>query len=221
MPSTRRSHQTRRVQAAECWDPVSCTRCEKSKVLARKWYGTGCPILAPNARATNRLTSAVDEVASKGKTIMNKSLLLAISLVGTSWTAYAADAPSPGANLEITRINPAALNTAPEHYAESSPGFEIVAGKPKTSDARFYKSADGRFSAGVSTLGIVTLTLTDWSADQFIHLFSGRVEVTDKNGKIQRFGPGDSLIIPKGFSGTWKNLAPLRMITIYYSPTPQ
>lgn len=150
---------------------------------------------------------------------VKKPLLFATCLMGISGISYAADSPSPNANLEIVRIDPAALKTATKEDAKSTETFKILTGKPKISDARFYKSADNHFSVGVSSLGITTLALKDWESDQFVHFFSGNVVVTEKSGKIQRFGPGDSLIIPKGYSGSWKNLSPIRIITIYYTPT--
>lgn len=147
---------------------------------------------------------------------MKKPLLLAPIVMGICGFSWAAEGPVPSANLEIFRIDPAVLKTVPAKDAESSDNFKILAGKPKIIDVEAWKSSDGAFTAGAASLGVVTLALKDFSVDQYMTLLSGKVEVTDNNGRTQKFGPGDSLIIPRGFAGTWKNLSPIRIIAIHH-----
>ena len=43
------------------------------------------------------------------------------------------------------------------------------------------------------------------SYDEFIHILEGGLILTNEEGVAHEFGPGDSLVIPKGFTGTWEN----------------
>jgi uncharacterized cupin superfamily protein len=40
--------------------------------------------------------------------------------------------------------------------------------------------------------------------DEFIHILEGNLILTDGKGVVQEFGPGDHLVLAKGFNGTWE-----------------
>jgi uncharacterized cupin superfamily protein len=40
--------------------------------------------------------------------------------------------------------------------------------------------------------------------DEFVHVLSGKLILTEPNGKAQEFRPGDSLVLPAGYTGTWE-----------------
>ena len=40
--------------------------------------------------------------------------------------------------------------------------------------------------------------------DEFVYVLSGKLILTEPNGTIQEFRPGDSLVLPKGYAGTWE-----------------
>ena len=41
-------------------------------------------------------------------------------------------------------------------------------------------------------------------------VLSGKLILTDAGGRVHEFAAGDSLVIPKGFTGTWKVLGNYR-----------
>jgi uncharacterized cupin superfamily protein len=88
------------------------------------------------------------------------------------------------------------LETAPEDA--NPPGEEWYA----------WRSSDGRFSAGVwrrvAETGPMTLAY-----DEVALLFDGEVDV-EGGGSTSSAGPGDLLVTPKGFSGTWRAKTPVR-----------
>jgi len=43
-----------------------------------------------------------------------------------------------------------------------------------------------------------------WPYDEFIHLLSGKLVLTDSKGKVTQYVAGESLVVPKGFLGTWE-----------------
>jgi len=46
--------------------------------------------------------------------------------------------------------------------------------------------------------------------DEFVWVLSGKLILTDARGQVHEFVAGDSLVVPKGFTGTWKMLGNYR-----------
>ncbi len=46
--------------------------------------------------------------------------------------------------------------------------------------------------------------------EEFILVMSGKLILTDVGGQVHEFVAGDSLVVPKGFTGTWKMLGNYR-----------
>ena len=46
--------------------------------------------------------------------------------------------------------------------------------------------------------------------DEYVLVLSGKLILTDAEGRIQEFSAGDSLVVPKGFTGTWQMLGTYR-----------
>ena len=46
--------------------------------------------------------------------------------------------------------------------------------------------------------------------DEFVLILDGKLILTDAGGQIHEFVAGDSLVVPKGFTGTWKMLGNYR-----------
>ena len=46
--------------------------------------------------------------------------------------------------------------------------------------------------------------------DEYVLVLSGKLILTDAGGQVHEFVAGDSLVIPKGFTGTWKMLGNYR-----------
>ncbi len=63
------------------------------------------------------------------------------------------------------------------------------------------------------------LERVDCSYDELCHLLEGQVRLTDADGAVQEFGPGDSFVVAAGFSGTWENLTPVRKVFFVLQPT--
>jgi len=52
--------------------------------------------------------------------------------------------------------------------------------------------------------------------DEFIYIIEGQVEMIDTNNNSKIYGPGDMFLIPKGFQGTWRQLALIKKITVIH-----
>ena len=58
------------------------------------------------------------------------------------------------------------------------------------------------------------LALENYPYDEFMYLLSGKIQITDKRGKIETFHPGQGLILKKGFTGTFEMIGNVRKIAI-------
>ncbi|MDO5704503.1 MAG: cupin domain-containing protein [Paracoccus sp. (in: a-proteobacteria)] len=78
-----------------------------------------------------------------------------------------------------------------------------VEGSPTMRTWIEYQSEDGNFLSGFweATPGTYKVK---YEVDEFIHLFEGRVVLTDKGKEPQTFVAGDTFLIEAGFDGTWK-----------------
>ena len=50
--------------------------------------------------------------------------------------------------------------------------------------------------------------------DEFVQVLSGKLILTGSDGVAQEFIAGDTLVVPKGFSGTWKMLGNYRELVV-------
>jgi uncharacterized cupin superfamily protein len=93
--------------------------------------------------------------------------------------------------------------------------LKVLEGEGRTfaSVAR-YVSSDQKFKANVKRFEPTTLELTDWPIDEFMFLIRGRVEITDASGKSHIYGAGEAFVMPKGFTGRWRQLSSIGMYTV-------
>ena len=98
-------------------------------------------------------------------------------------------------------------NTAPEiDYPRQD---RLVSGNPTRTTWNHYESD------GVSS-GLWDCETGAWriafasGKDEFFHVISGRIRITDEAGAACEFGPGDACVIPAGFTGLFEVLEPVR-----------
>jgi uncharacterized cupin superfamily protein len=95
---------------------------------------------------------------------------------------------------------PAAERTAPapDRVLEGSPQQEI---------RNVYADASQQFFAGrwSSSCGKWRV---QYSEHEFCHMLEGRVRIVADSGRVSEFGPGQSFVVPAGFSGTWEVVEP-------------
>ena len=53
-----------------------------------------------------------------------------------------------------------------------------------------------------------------WPYDEFIYLLSGALVLTDARGEVTQFVAGESLVVPKGFVGTWEMQGNFRELVV-------
>ena len=68
----------------------------------------------------------------------------------------------------------------------------------------FFTNAAGNVNAGVWQCSPCTERITDYPYDQCCFVLEGSLTITDEQGHAETFNPGDSFIIPRGFTGLWQ-----------------
>lgn len=92
---------------------------------------------------------------------------------------------------------------------------KVLAGAPVQTVRNFYDDPTGQFSAGIWE-GAVGRWRVSYTEEEFCHLLSGIVVLTDNAGASRRFEAGASFVIPAGFAGTWANVTPARKLYVIY-----
>jgi uncharacterized cupin superfamily protein len=141
-------------------------------------------------------------------------LLLAPILVGSC-----AEKPAPAARdpIAIIDISPAPPADIAEQPVGSYSFMKVIEGDDPSYGARQdFVSTDGKLSVDYSQYTTMTLELVDWPADEFMLFVEGQVEITDRQGRSKTYGPGDMILMPRGFSGTWRQLGPIKKISVTY-----
>jgi len=60
------------------------------------------------------------------------------------------------------------------------------------------------------------------ASDEFVYVLSGKLILTEPNGTVHQYQPGDSLVLPQGYTGTWEMQGNYREIAITAKkPAPQ
>jgi uncharacterized cupin superfamily protein len=99
----------------------------------------------------------------------------------------------------------------------TSPEFDhprpdrLITGNPKRTTWNHYTNDSGEVYAGVWSCEAGAWRIEMGAGeDEFFFVTEGRCRLTDDNGDSVDIGPGESLVIPAGFKGTFAVLAPLK-----------
>jgi uncharacterized cupin superfamily protein len=125
---------------------------------------------------------------------------LALSVtVGIGMTAFAEDSPAP-ARLDPDKI--AGLNLTaipPDAYQEI-----LVAGQLNMRVATLFEGRELRVSIFESTPAKTDHRTRPTDVDEFVYVLSGKLILTEPSGTRHEYLPGDSLVLPYGYKGTWE-----------------
>lgn len=85
----------------------------------------------------------------------------------------------------------------------------LVSGNPNRTTWNHYE--DSGVSAGLweCEVGSWRIAFAE-DKDEFFHVLKGRIRITDVDGVAKEFRPGDSCVIPCGFTGLFEVLEPVK-----------
>jgi uncharacterized cupin superfamily protein len=78
----------------------------------------------------------------------------------------------------------------------------LVAGELNMRVATLFDGKELRASVFESTPAKTNHRARPTDGDEFVYVLSGKLILTEPNGTVQEFRPGDSLVLPVGYTGT-------------------
>lgn len=102
-----------------------------------------------------------------------------------------------------------ALNPAP--VLDRPRPDRLVAGNPARHTWEYFTNPSGEVSAGIWACepGAWRIQFAD-NKDEFFCVISGRVRLTDAEGRAHDIGPGEAAVIPAGFRGEFAVIEAVR-----------
>ena len=81
----------------------------------------------------------------------------------------------------------------------------------------FFTSKDGKFSLGVWETKPGTLRIPEpYTVDELMYVLEGRIVLIDTEGNREEYGPGEGVVLPRGWSGTFSVPEGARKIWVSY-----
>jgi uncharacterized cupin superfamily protein len=135
------------------------------------------------------------------KTVSALALRGAFSLYAASLsgTALADDAVAP-ARLDPDKMAGLGLTAIPPDAYQDI----LVAGELNMRVATLFEGKELRVSIFESTPAKTNHRERPTDVDEFVYVLSGKLVLTEPNGKVHEYLPGDSLVLPVGYTGTWE-----------------
>jgi uncharacterized cupin superfamily protein len=136
----------------------------------------------------------------------------ALALYGAicaSRTVFAADSISP---VRLDRDKMAGLGLTaipPDAYKDI-----LEAGQLNMRVATLFAGKELHASIFESTPAKTNHRKRPTDGDEFVWVLSGKLILTEPNGTAQEFRPGDSLVLPLGYTGTWEMQGDYRELAV-------
>jgi uncharacterized cupin superfamily protein len=113
--------------------------------------------------------------------------------------------------VKVRRFEPA--SAVFEEYL--LPGDKLIHGNPRQCVWKHYADSSGKFFAGVwsSEVGKWHISYTE---EEYCQILQGKSIIADAAGNATTVSAGDSVVVPRGFVGTWEVVEPTRKIYVIY-----
>jgi len=134
------------------------------------------------------------------------SLCVAL-LVGT--TVFADDNVAP-VQLDRDKIAGIGLTAIPPDAFKDI----LESGELKMRVATLFEGKELRVEIFESTPAKTNHRKRPTDGDEFVYVLSGKLILTEPNGTSHEYHPGDSLVVPVGYTGTWEMQGNYREIAI-------
>ena len=94
-------------------------------------------------------------------------------------------------------------------------------GDNTTHDVEVFRSANDLFDAGMYRSGKVRDDFTEpYGVDEYMHFLEGGVTLTSSDGTVTQIVAGDSVVIPKEWTGVWETEGYMKIYVIYSPDKP-
>jgi len=131
-----------------------------------------------------------------------RTLAVALTIGATLWIGTAMPAGESPAPVRLDRDKIAGLGLTaipPDAYQEI-----LVAGELNMRVASLFEGKELAVSIFESTPSKTDHRTRPTDVDEFVYVLSGKLILTEPNGTRHEYAPGDSLVLPIGYTGTWE-----------------
>jgi len=146
-------------------------------------------------KLNNFLTTHRTFIVGVGFFVWSFAMLLAGSLVHE----FGFSQVQASTNQHIVRLDRERL--AGMNLGEYEP-YEPELGDLVARGFEYFYSEDGNMGIGVWESKPGEMTYTDLEYDELMYVLDGAILMTNEQGLVETFGPGEGLVLPKGWSGT-------------------
>jgi uncharacterized cupin superfamily protein len=136
----------------------------------------------------------------------------ALVIAASVWVGTAIPQTGSPAPVRLDRDKMAGLNLTaipPDAYQQI-----LVAGELNMRVASLFEGKELRVSIFESTPAKTDHRTRPTDGDEFVYVLSGKLILTEPSGTRHEYVPGDSLVLPLGYTGTWEMLGNYREIAI-------
>ena len=130
------------------------------------------------------------------------TLAVTLAVLAADDTAPVKLDPEKRAGLNLTAIPPDAYKDI------------LVAGELNMRVATLFEGKELRVSIFESTPAKTNHRSRPNNQDEFVYVLSGKLILTEPNGTAHEYLPGDSLVLPLGYTGTWEMQGNYREIAV-------
>jgi uncharacterized cupin superfamily protein len=141
------------------------------------------------------------------RTLAGMLTMAAILWLGTATPAD--DSPAP-VRLDPDKIAGLGLTAIPPDAYQDI----LVEGELNMRVARLFEGQELRVSIFESTPAKTDHRTRPTDFDEFVYVLSGKLILTEPNGTRHEYLPGDSLVLPFGYAGTWEMQGNYREIAV-------
>ena len=134
-------------------------------------------------------------------------VLCAVVLVAQS--AFGDDTVAP-ARLDRDKMAGIGLTAIPPDAYQDI----LVAGELNMRVATLFEGKELRVSIFESTPAKTNHRKRPTDVDEFVYVLSGKLILTEPSGKVHEYLPGDSLVLPVGYTGTWEMQGDYRELVV-------
>ncbi|MES2625229.1 MAG: cupin domain-containing protein [Pseudomonadota bacterium] len=122
-----------------------------------------------------------------------------LTLISASTFTCAADSSSP-VRLDPDKIAGVGLTAIPDDPYKDI----LVGGELNMNVATLFEGDELRVSIFESTPAKTDHRTRPTDVDEFVYVLSGKLILTEPNGMRQEFTPGQAVVLPVGYTGTWE-----------------
>lgn len=137
------------------------------------------------------------------------SLYITYIAISAGRTVFADDKIAP-VRLDPDKIAGLGLTAIPPDAYKDI----LVGGELNMRVATLFDGKELRASIFESTPAKTNHRKRPTDGDEFVHVLSGKLILTEPNGTAHEYRPGDSLVLPLGYTGTWEMQGNYREIAV-------